>query len=100
MKIDGWKERLASAVQASGKSLRAISLAANAGPGYLFSVLNDGKDPSVEYLSRLCEALGVSLSYVLYGVNITPETERLMRLAEENPEARANLIAILERKPG
>ena len=99
MKIEGWKDRLAAAVQASGKSMRAISLAANVGHGYVFSILNEGKDPSVENLARICDAAGASLIYVLYGVEISPETERLMLLAEANPDARANLIAILEKKP-
>ena len=96
MNLTGWRERLAEAVEASGKSKREVSIASGAGPGYLHSLLKEGKDPSIENLSRVCDALGVSLTRVLYGIDVSPATERLMRAAEASEKTRDHLLAILE----
>lgn len=98
MDLTGWRDRLAAALEASGKSKREVSLASGSGPGYLHSILKEGKDPSVENLARICGALGVSLTKVLYGIDISPATERLMRAAEASEATRNHLLAILEAK--
>ena len=101
MKIDGWRDRLRVAVEESGKSLREISDASGRGKGYMFSILSEGKDPSVENLATVCDVIGVSLTWILYGFDISPETEALMRAAEASPETRAHLLALLaERQKG
>lgn len=94
----GWRERLADALKASGKSKRAVSLATGMGAGYLHSVLAEGKDPSVDNLAKVCEVIGVSMTQVLYGFDISPETERLMRAAEASKETRDHLLALLEKQ--
>lgn len=101
MDIDGWRDRLRVAVEESGKSLREISAASGKGNGYLHSLLSEGKDPSIENLARVCEVIGASLTRILYGFDISPETEALMRAAEASPETRAHLLALLaERQQG
>lgn len=93
---DMWRKRLADAMADKKMSKRATSLAAGQGPGYVHSILSEGKEPSVANLEAVCKAVGVSLQFVLYGYDISPETERLLRLMEENPEKRDGILKILE----
>lgn len=96
MSDETWRTRLAAAMKEKSLSLRKVSLAADKGPGYLHSILVEGKDPSVDNLTEVCRIVGVTLPYVLYGYDLTPETERLLRLLEEKPEMREGVLKILE----
>lgn len=98
MKNGGWRGRLAAAVEHSGKSMRQISLRTGRGPGYLHSVLKAGKDPTVDYLVAICEEVGVSLSHVMYGFDISAEAEAFLReLQAANPVEREALLTLLKR---
>lgn len=92
---DDWKQRLRSAIDATGKSDRALSMAAGKAPGYIHSIFVEDKDPSISNLIALCDVIGVSLSQVLYGVEISPETEEILALLEASPESRAAILALL-----
>ena len=93
---DGWRDRLRKAVEASGKSPRAVSLEAGRAHGYVYSLLNEGKDPTISNLSAVCKVLGVSLPYILYGQDITPEAEELLSLvAEAEPQVVKGVLDIL-----
>lgn len=93
-----WKMRLEAALETSGKSKRAVSLASGSGPGYLHSVLTEGKDPTIGKLVSICEELNVSASYILYGVNIAPEDEEIIRALADNPGLRDGVTAIIRSK--
>lgn len=92
---DAWKKRLIDGIEAKGKSQREVSLAAGKGPGYVNSFLKEGKDPTIENLIKVCEAAGLSLYYVLYGVEMSPETEEIIRLLEASESKRKALLQIL-----
>lgn len=81
-----WKERLAAAITASGKSKRAISLAAGMGPGYVHSILSEGKDPTIENLMKICAEIGVALSYITQGYEMTAADEEILRLLSQSSE--------------
>lgn len=96
MDTGSWKERLALAVAKSGKSKRAISLAAGLGPGYVHSILAEGKDPTVENLIKVCAETGVSLAHIVFGYEMSAETETILRRLEKaSPEVRDGLLKIL-----
>ncbi|WP_234886437.1 helix-turn-helix domain-containing protein [Agrobacterium vitis] len=95
MQKEDWRARLSTALEKSDKSKRAVSLAAGLGPGYIHSILSEGKDPTVDNLIAVANALDVSVSYLLYGYDLTPETEKILSLLEKNPEARAGVFRIL-----
>lgn len=86
MSNQDWRGRLAAAIAKSGRSEREISLSAHPpgkaslGPGYVHSILKVGKDPTVGNLQAICDAVGVSIYYVLGGFDITPEREEFLRL--------------------
>jgi len=87
------------AIRASGKSQRDISLTAGMGPGYVNSLFKESKDPTIENLMRVCQAVGVSLSYVLYGYQMTAETEEILKLLEDaSPGERSGLLQLLRER--
>lgn len=93
---EAWRDRLAKAVEASGKSMREVSLAAGKGPGYLHSLIAEGKDPTVSNLMKVCEQIGVSLWAILYGAEMTAEDEELLRLYQGSSEKeRESLLQLL-----
>lgn len=94
-KADGWRNRLDDAVKASGRSRRAISLAAGFAENYLIMVIDKGRNPSVENLVDLCSAIGVSPVWVILGHDITPEDERIVRALQDNPQLRSVILAAL-----
>tara|TARA_Y100000310_G_C20638556_1_gene792568 strand:- start:361 stop:687 length:327 start_codon:yes stop_codon:yes gene_type:complete len=95
MKKDAWRARLVEAIEHSGKSARAISTEAGLGPGYVHSIIKEGKDPTVERLLSVCDAVPVSLIYVMYGVDAEPDDIAILRLLQENPDARKGILTIL-----
>lgn len=98
-----WRERLAAEVEVFGRgdkpSMRAVSFEAGMGPGYLHGVLEDGKEPSIDRLLKICATLKVSIIYILSGIKISPETEELIRLIEEHPDRREALLRLIEPRP-
>ncbi len=98
MNLDDIRHRLECEIEKSGKSKRAVSIDAGLGKGYLFSITNEGKDPSVVNLAKICDALDISLAYVLFGLEISPETEALMMRIERNSAQRDGILSILDPK--
>lgn len=92
MSEDAWRERLKDAADKSGRSLRSISLAAGCGPGYLHDILSTKKEPSIARLIKLCEAIGVSVTYVVLGIEWTPTQEQLLLLMSGLSEKRKKLL--------
>lgn len=74
-----WRSRLQQAIDKSGKSLRSISLEAKVSPGYLHSILKEGKEPTLGRLIRIADTIGASLSNIAYGVKMTGDEEQLLR---------------------
>ena len=78
--IGTWRLRIRDALEQSGKSMREVSLAAQCGPGYLFDILESGKEPTVERLLRIANVLEISVSSLLYGIQMGKEEEELLEL--------------------
>jgi transcriptional regulator with XRE-family HTH domain len=69
MMSSGWKERLSAAIRDSGKSQRAVAMSAGKASGYLTGILREGKEPGVAGLQAICDAIPVSLTWVLHGTD-------------------------------
>src|SRR5215217_449938 len=95
MENDDWRNRLKTVIQNKGRSKRSISKAIGNGDGYVHSILEEGKDPTISNLMAVCQELNVSLSYILYGFNISGETEEILALLEGHPNAREGVLKIL-----
>ena len=76
-----WFDRLQAAVQADGRPLREISLAAKCGVNYLQQIFKDRKEPGVDRLISILNVLGTgSTLYVLTGRTFTREDEEFLSL--------------------
>lgn len=95
MADDKWKDRLSAAIKDSGKSMREVSLAAGRGPGYISGIFSDNKDPTIEHLMAVCDAVPVSLAHVLYGFDITPEDADLLAAMKRSPETREAVLTLI-----
>ena len=95
MKDDSWRTRLKEAVEASDASMRAVSLASGNGPGYVHSILSEGKEPTIGNLLDVCQALNVSPIYILFGMKVTPEDEAILEVLRDNPSSRDSILNLL-----
>lgn len=95
---EGWKERLAKAVDDDGRSMRAISLAAKCGPNYLTEVFAREKVPSIDKLIRLAAELKVSAAYIVTGVQVTADDEEMFALISDMPEDQKATMRALARQ--
>lgn len=96
MSDSDWKQRFEAAIEASGKSRRAISLAAGMGPGYVHSVLREGKEPTIGSLIAICREAGVSAAHILLGLDISAQDEEILTLFAQVPEdQRPMVLAII-----
>jgi len=76
-----WRERLKEVIEADGRSLRAISMAAGYGENYVQQMLKNKKQPSFPRLAKVLSVLGASATlYVTSGLRLTPEAEQFLRL--------------------
>lgn len=82
-----WRTRLEAALKDRRISKRAASLKAGLGPGYVHSILTEGKEPTVDNLITVCVANGLPATYVVFGYAVTPEFEELGRLYDSAPES-------------
>ncbi len=95
--IAAMKERLALALKKAGISHNAASLKAGASTGYVHSILSGNADPGTKKLATICRANGISFAYVVFGFEMSPETEELLSLFEAHPEQRDNILALIKR---
>lgn len=93
-----WARRLLAAIDASELSQRGVSLASGRGPGYVNSLLKSGKTPRIDNLMGICEALGVSPTYILWGVDVQEEDAEVIAAMREDPETRSAILALLRRR--
>lgn len=93
---DGWRGRLMAALTEKKMSKRAVSLQAGGGAGYLHSILAEGKDPTIGKLMAVCEVLGASPTYILYGVDVRPEDAEVISAMRESPLTRDAVLALLK----
>ncbi|ATI41915.1 transcriptional regulator [Pacificitalea manganoxidans] len=91
-----WRTRLADAIGKSGKSKRAVSLASGNGPGYVHSIIAEGKDPTITNLLAVCDAIPVSMVYILHGHEMTPEDALLLKELHRHPSKRAAIQSLLK----
>lgn len=90
-----WRTRLLEAVDKDGRSDRAISLAAKVGPNFVNELRNTPKEPSVQKVALVAGELGLSLSYLFSGIQLSAEDEEAVQVfLSLSPESRQNLLGI------
>lgn len=93
---DEWKQRLVKAVEKDGRSYRELSKLSGNGPNFVSELVRDGKDPGVERIIRLARVLGISLSYLFTGLELTGRDEEFARLVASLPvESKQAVLQLL-----
>jgi hypothetical protein len=93
--IDAIRTRLKECLDESGISMRAASLAAGTGPGYVHSFLKEDTEPTITKLSEICSSNGISFSYVVFGIEMSPGVRRLLDALEKDPQKLESVLALL-----
>ena len=95
-----WRDRLLALIEADERSDRALSTAAGLGPNYIQQMRDRGTSPNITQTEKLCAALGVSVIYVLTGLQMDREGEEFLSLAAtRSPEERRHLLELLRLMP-
>jgi len=89
------RQRLEEKLVEAGVTMRLASSNAGLGKGYVHSVIKAGTEPTVKKLAKICEANGISLAYVLFGIDMSPETQKLVELMESDPDRRDSILSLL-----
>jgi len=89
------KGRLAEKLDEAGISMRAASINSGFGQGYVQNLLSSDTEPVITKLAVVCEKNGISFSYVLLGLEVSPQTRRLLDLIQKNPEKLNSLLILL-----
>lgn len=97
MSEEEWRVRLQHAVDKSGKSMRAISLAAGCSASYLHGILKEDKEPTVARLVKICAVIGVSVTYIILGTEMSETQEALLLLLSDLPDEQKQLLFELAR---
>jgi ribonucleoside-diphosphate reductase alpha chain len=95
MTIIDWRARLSTAIDASGKSARELSLAAGKGPGYVHSILKEGKDPTIDNLLAICSALNISVADLISDVQFSNEMSEIIDRIKDSKLAQNYVLKIL-----
>lgn len=96
MSGDTWRDRLKAAIKAKGMSMRGVSLAAGMGPGYVFSIVSEDKDPTIENLVKICDVLDVPLYRIVYGDQPSAQAQEVVDLwGDAGPTTRRAILDIL-----
>lgn len=68
------------AIERDGRSDRVICAAIGRSGSYLNGILRGGKEPGIESMVRLAETLNISLSWLMFGIELDGDAEKLLRL--------------------
>ena len=96
--IRDWRDRLRAAIEASGHRPYKISRAIGRSDGYVRSILEDGKDPTVPAFVAICDYIGVSPTKILYEMDTTdPINEEFLEIfARLTPAQRRHFLALAQ----
>ena len=72
--------------------MRSISLEAGFGPGYLHDILVVRKDPKLDSVLKIADTLRIGLGQLLYGLDIGPQEEELLRLYAQLPDRQRRAV--------
>ncbi|WP_238368262.1 hypothetical protein [Mesobacterium pallidum] len=97
--LDALRKRMTDALNERGISYRAASLAAGLPAGYVHSMLTSDHEPQLGRLARVCSQNGISLPYVLFGVDLSPKMRELFEMVEKDPSILPAMMTLLQRTP-
>jgi transcriptional regulator with XRE-family HTH domain len=93
---DDWKYRLLAAIDRDGRNDKEISLAAGLGQNFVNQFRHGTREPKTKQVLKLADALGVSLTHIFLGEDVTRQDEEFFQLLRESsPEGRDAVLRLL-----
>lgn len=93
--MEEWRTRLIQAVDADGRSDRAISEASGLGVNFVNELRKGEKEPGVNKVIRLAETLSLSLGFVFSGADVSAQEEAdLKTFLALSPGNRAAILTL------
>lgn len=83
---DDWRERLKAHIHSKGVKLTHLSTSLGFHRDYVSNVITGKAKPSADKLKAICDAVGVSFTYVLTGTRQLGDQDALMRDLANLPE--------------
>lgn len=96
----GWRDRLSAAIEESDMSKAQITERAGLGRAFFHGIYKEGKEPSLANLLRVCNAMSADPAWVIFGYEITPQTQELLKLLSEKPDQLDAVLTILRGQRG
>jgi len=93
---EAMRQRILDELQKQRRSQADVVDKAKLGHGYLTNILKRGQMPSVDKLHALCDELGVSVAWIMYGVEVPPDFDRVLDLMNRDPKRFHALLALLD----
>lgn len=95
-----WRDRLQEAIDEADISYRQLSLDSGLGPSYVSELFKEGreKEPTVSNLIRIADTLNVSIAWLLTGIRMSGDAERLVsEYMSMDDEDRQMMVRMFER---
>ncbi|MCL8000004.1 helix-turn-helix domain-containing protein [Brucella sp. 21LCYQ03] len=73
-----WRERLQDLMAKRGLTMRSASIMAGKNHSYIYALLQRKQEPNVDSLVELANAFNVSPIWLIFGMELDEDTERLM----------------------
>lgn len=89
------KKRLKGVIDERELSMRAVSLGSGVSESYIAGILATDRDPHLGKLINICEFLGVSSSWLLYGFDVPDGADEILQLISKHPEMSSTVAALL-----
>lgn len=93
---EAMRQRIDDEIRRQRRSQTDVAKSAGLGHGYLTNLLQRGQMPAVDKLHMLCNELGISITWAMYGIESPPDFERVIELMSKNPEKFEAMLTLLE----
>jgi DNA-binding phage protein len=93
---EAMRQRILDELKRQRRSQSDVAEKAGLGHGYLTNILKRGQMPSVDKLHALANELGVSVAWIMYGVDVPPDFDRVLDLMNREPKKFHALMALLD----
>lgn len=94
------KQRLKSVIEERGLSMREVSLGSGNSESYVAGIISSPRDPHLGKLFNVCEYLGLSTTWLLYGFDVPDGADEILQLIAERPELAASVATLLRAQYG
>jgi len=92
----GWRQRLRSCLQQSGKTRAQVCSEAGLNPAYLTQILEQkGATPRIDNLQKLANVLDTSVTYLVDGIDLDKNSREVLALFTALSEERKGAALIV-----